>query len=83
MHNISNLFYFGTALYMFWAVFPSIIRSLGLYAQCQAYVIQELRSISLPLAGSWLNLYDIYLMLYVQSQTPDDGRKDRSKHVEC
>ena len=29
------------------------------------------------------NLYDIYLMLYVQFQTPDDGRKDRLKHVEC
>jgi len=28
------------------------------------------------------NLYDIYLMLYVQSCTPDDGRKDRPKHVE-
>ena len=27
------------------------------------------------------NLYDIYLMLYVQSWTPDDGRKDRPKHV--
>jgi len=28
------------------------------------------------------NLYDIYLMLYVQSITPDDGPKDRPKHVE-
>ena len=28
------------------------------------------------------NLYDIYLKLYVQSWTPDDGRKDRTKHVE-
>ena len=28
------------------------------------------------------NLYDIYLTLYVQSWTPDDGRKDRPKHVE-
>jgi len=27
------------------------------------------------------NLYDIYLMLYVQSWTPDDVRKDRPKHV--
>ena len=26
--------------------------------------------------------YDIYLMLYVQSWTPDDGQKDRPKHVE-
>jgi len=28
------------------------------------------------------NLYDIYLMLCVQSWTPDDGRKDHPKHVE-
>jgi len=27
------------------------------------------------------NLYDIY-MLYVQSYIPDDGRRDRTKHVE-
>jgi hypothetical protein len=28
------------------------------------------------------SLYDINLTLYVQSWTPDDGRKDRPKHVE-
>ena len=28
-------------------------------------------------------MFDIYLLLYVQSWTPDDGRKDRPKHVEC
>jgi hypothetical protein len=28
MHNISNLFYFGTTLYMFRTVSPSTIRSL-------------------------------------------------------
>jgi len=42
---------------------------LGLYIQHQVYAIQ--------------NFYDINLMLYLQSQTPDDGRKDRLKHVEC
>ena len=63
---------------MFWTVFPSIIKSSRLYTQRQVYVIQV----------SWLhasghvhvmqstNLYDIYLMLYVQSWTPDNGRKD-------
>ena len=35
------------------------------------------------LAGSWLNQYDICLILCVQSYTPYDGRKDRPKHVEC
>jgi hypothetical protein len=60
MHNISNLFYFGTTLYMFRTVFPSIIRSLRLYTQHQVYVIQVL-------CLKPQNLYDIYLMLYVQS----------------
>jgi len=35
------------------------------------------------LASSQQNLFDMYLMLYVQSWTPDDGRKDRPKHAEC
>jgi len=42
MHSISNLFYFGTTLYRFRAVFPSIIRSLRLYIQHQVYVIEVL-----------------------------------------
>jgi len=42
MHNISNLFYFGTILYVFRTVFPSIIRSLRLYIQHQVYVLQVL-----------------------------------------
>jgi hypothetical protein len=59
MHNILNLFYFGTTHYMLRTVSPSIIRSLSLYIQHQVYVIQvlwllssgneiELRSISFP-----------------------------------
>ena len=39
MHNISNLSYFGTKLYLFRTVFQSIIRSLRLYIQHQVYVI--------------------------------------------
>ena len=39
MHNISNLFYFGTTLYMFRTISPSIIRSLRL---CIQHVIQVL-----------------------------------------
>ena len=42
MHNISNLFYFGTTPYMFRTVSPSIIRSLRLYIPHQVYVIQVL-----------------------------------------
>jgi len=40
MHNISNLFYFGTTLYVFRTVSQSIIRSLRQYIQHQVYVIQ-------------------------------------------
>ena len=61
--NVSNLFYFGMTLYMFWTVFPSIIRSSRLYIHQQAFVKQ--------------------ILLYVQSWTPDDGRKDHPKHVTC
>jgi hypothetical protein len=35
-----------------------------------------------PLARRQQYLFDKYLLLYVQSWTPDDGRKDRPKHVE-
>jgi hypothetical protein len=42
MHNVSNLFYFRTTLYIFRTVSPSIIRSLRLYIQHQAYVTQVL-----------------------------------------
>jgi hypothetical protein len=36
--NVSNLFSFGMTFYMFWTVFPSIIRSSRLYMQQQAFV---------------------------------------------
>jgi hypothetical protein len=75
IHYISNLFYFVVALYMFRAVFSSIIRILRLYIQHQVYIKhilltasgneKELSSISL--ASSQQNLSDIHLMLYVQS----------------
>jgi len=34
------------------------------------------------LASTQQYLYDKCMLLYVQSLTPDDGRKDRPKHVE-
>ena len=40
--SFSNLFYFVVALYIFRTVFPSIIMSLRLYIQHQAYVTQIL-----------------------------------------
>jgi len=66
-------------LYMFRTVFPSITRISRLYIQHQVYVIQVGW---LPASKQSTNLYDIFLMLYVQPWTPDDGRKYRPKHVE-
>jgi hypothetical protein len=63
MHNISNLFYFGT-LYIFRTVFPSVIRSRRLYIHHQVYVIKFLWLLALKQPQ---NLYDIHLMLYVHS----------------
>jgi len=40
-YTVSHI-YFGTTLYVFRAVSPSIIRSLRLYIQHQVYVIQVL-----------------------------------------
>jgi len=40
--SFSNLFYFVVALYMFWRVLPSIIRSPRLYIKRQVYVKQIL-----------------------------------------
>ena len=54
---------------MFWTVFPIKIGSSSLYVQQQVYVEQY--------------LFDIYLLLYAQSWTPDDGRNDCLKNVEC
>ena len=79
-------------LYMFRTVLPSIIKSPRLYTQHQVYVIQVSWLLAsghgmelihpLPDSKQSTNLYDIHLMLYVQSWTPDDVRKDRPKHVE-
>jgi hypothetical protein len=74
-------------------VFPSIIRSSRLCIQQQVDVKQmllpaasgnemELNSISFPLASRQQYLFDIYLLQYVQSWTPDDGRQDHPKHVD-
>ena len=70
MYQCIKFIYFRMTLYMLRTVFPFIIRSSRLYIQQQAYVRQILLS-------------DKRLLLYVQSRTPDDGRKDRPKHVEC
>jgi len=90
MNQFLKFINFGITLYMFRTVFPPIIRSSRLYTQQQVCVKQILlllarwngSSISFPLASRQQYLFDIYLMLHVQSCTLDDGRKDRPKHVQ-
>jgi len=42
----------------------------------------ETSSILIPLASSQQNLYDIYLLLCIRYETPDDGKQTCPKHVE-
>jgi hypothetical protein len=60
MHNISNLFYFGTTLCMFRTIFPTIITSLRLYIQHQVYVIQVLWLLA---SGNEMELASLRLMM--------------------
>jgi len=53
----------GITLYMFRTVFPSIVISLRLYIQYTHGTPFHL----VPASKQPQNLYDIYLMLYVQS----------------
>jgi len=60
MHSISDIFCFGTTLYMFRTVCPSIM-SLRLYIQHQVYVIQVLW----PLAnGNEMELLAVLSCMY-------------------
>ena len=71
------------SLYILRTVFPSIIGSSKLYIQHQVYAIQvRWLHAGGPASMQSTNLCDIYLMLYVQPWTPDDGRKDRPKYVQ-
>jgi len=64
--NVSNLFYFGMTLYMLRTVFSSIIRSSRLYIQLSNRYCCLLAS-SYSLASRQQYLFDICLLLYVQS----------------
>jgi len=76
--NVLNLFYFGMTLYVFRAVFLSIIRSPRLYIQQQAYVKQILHQFQTDTAP----MYQIYFILewhstcFVRSFRPSSGVQD-------
>ena len=72
IHNISNLFYFGTTLYMFRTVSPSIIRSLRLYIQHQVYVILKFQKwvqflVSVYLCSGKNVKYNVFYLRYCAS----------------
>ena len=71
-----QIIYFGMALYMFRTVSPSIISISRLYIQLSnRYCCLLGCLLASKQSAAW--------QLYVQPWTPDDGRRDRPKHVEC
>jgi hypothetical protein len=75
---------------MFQAVSPSIIRSSKLCTQhgvlvktllLSAAIVEELFQIFHD-SGRQQQSFDKYPMLYIQFLAPDDGRRNRLKHVE-
>ena len=75
--TFSRSIYFYKLLYMFQTVPPPIIRSTKLYIQRQ--VLSNQYCCMLQQAAV---LVGRYLTLYVQFCAPDDGRRNRLKHVE-
>jgi len=76
-HLLSQIIYTYKMLYMFRTVFPSIIRSSKLCIQ-QWYMSKSCCYLLQQVAAA---VWHIPLP-YAQFWAPDDGRKDRSKHVE-
>jgi hypothetical protein len=90
MHQFLKFIPFDLTLYMFRMVFPSIVRSSRLHIKQQLLLPaasgneMELQLHLVPASKqAAVSVWHIRLLLYVQSWTPDDGRKDRPKHVEC
>ena len=75
--KFSNLFLLQNS-----TCFLPIIRSLVLYTQQQLYVVQGLLTTCQRDQNPARKQYDIYLLLCIQYQTPDDGQKTCAKHVE-
>ena len=69
--NVSNLFYFWN---------DTLHVSDGLSVHHQEFKTVHTAT---DTAVCLLPSRQQYLLLYVQSWTPDDGRRDRPKHVEC
>jgi len=79
-NGVIKIIYSCKTLYMFQAVFPSISRSSKLRIQ-QRYMSNSCCYLLL-LGMRWNSAVWHMSLLYKQFWTPDDGRKDRPKHVE-
>jgi len=77
MHQCTKLFYLGMTLYTCFV--RSFCPSSGV--QDCTYSNRHLSNRYCLLAGRQQYLFDKCLLLYVQSWTPYDGRKDRPKHA--
>jgi hypothetical protein len=53
----------------------------GNYHRCSLANGTEMEFHLGPTSKQPQNLYDMYLMVYLQSYTPDDGLKDHPKHI--
>jgi hypothetical protein len=80
------IYLFLQTLYMFQAVPPPIIRSTQLYIQLQVLSTSTAACCYRGLNGTEFHLIhdsskQEYLKLYVQLCAPDDGQRNRLKHV--
>ena len=84
----SSTYAFFNCLYAF-QISRSFVSPCVCCMLCRMRLCRILQSILLasdiiliPLASSQQNLYDIYLLLCVQCQTPDNGHRNWPKHIE-
>jgi len=80
MRQCLKFILFGVTLYMFRTVLPSIIRSLKTVHTATGICQRDTADCLLASSQQYLT----YACCYMYSlETPDDGRQDRPKHVEC
>ena len=82
--TLHSLFYLETALHVSGGTTTHHQECKQLYLQHLVFATPFLfpAAIASLLASSQYNLYDIYLLLCVHCWTPDDGQRNRPKHVE-
>ena len=80
MHQCLNFILFGVTLYMFRTALPSIIRNFKTVHTAKG--VCQTDTADCLLASSQQCLIYAYCCMY-SLETPDDGRQDRPKHVQC